>query len=102
MRGNWPLADGVARRRFRWARVNSHRLAASTLSPPLVLKAIAAFGACRRTRFTACSKSGRRGSGLRIPPPMTTTFHWRRDNAEAIADPADSSSAISSMEAPMA
>jgi hypothetical protein len=57
-----------------------------------VLNAIGAFGAWRLTRFTTCSKSGRSGSGLRIPPPMTTTSQSRSDNVATIVGSADPSS----------
>ncbi len=53
-------------------RYRSHRSAASALSIGLVLKAMAAPGACRRTRLTTVSKNSSNGSCLRIPPPMTT------------------------------
>lgn len=48
------------------------RAAASALSTGLVLKAMAASGACCRIRLTTFSKNGSIGSGLRIPPPTTT------------------------------
>jgi hypothetical protein len=66
----------------KWARPDdsigqSQRCAASTLSPPLVLNAIAACGERRRIRFTICSNRSSSASGLRMPPPTTTTSQRR-------------------------
>jgi hypothetical protein len=51
----------------------SQRRAASRQSTGLVLNAIAAPGACWRTRWITRSNSSTAGSCLRMPPPITTT-----------------------------
>lgn len=53
-------------------RGHSQRSAASAMSSRVLLNAMAALGACCRTRLTTFSNSSRYGSCLRIPPPTTT------------------------------
>lgn len=69
--GDWLVLTG-ARLTAGPVAQSSQRRVASARSSGLLLKAMAASGACRRTRLTTFSNSSSSGSYVRMPAPITT------------------------------